>query len=151
MVMTTTSAPLRTGILVSLLTVVLGLSMAQGSHAPTHLNALADEAAPSTLADIEKLIGGAACQRDSDCRVIGVGARACGGPEGYRAWSATQTDGAALAALVHSHAQVRRLELERRGELSTCDVKPTPGVRCALSEGGGGRCVLVPGTGSGAV
>ncbi len=147
MVMTTTFAPMRTWAPMGALTLVLGLSTQ--AHAPISLSAMAGEPATPTLADIEQLIGQAACRQDSDCRVIGVGARACGGPEGYRAWSITQTDGEALALLVQSQAQARRLALERRGELSTCEIKPVPGVRCALTEGGG-RCVLAPGTGGGA-
>ena len=53
-------------------------------------------APPST--SVLSLIGDAACASDAECRTIGVGARACGGPQSYRAWSTRRTDAAALAA-----------------------------------------------------
>ena len=103
-------------------------------------------AEPSGIKQIEKLIGDAACSSDSECRVIGVGALACGGPEAYRAWSVTRTDTRALEDAAARDAAIRRQEIERSGMLSTCAVKPVPGVTCARSAepGGVGRCVLTP-------
>ena len=91
------------------------------------------------------MIGNAACSADSECRVIGVGALACGGPEGYRAWSITQTDARALQDTVARDAAARKEEIERAGMLSTCAIKPVPAVSCVRQQqAGAGRCALAP-------
>lgn len=101
----------------------------------------------SGIHQIEQLIGDAACSNATDCRVIGVGALACGGPAGYRAWSITRTDARTLEEAVARDAAIRREEIARAGMLSTCAVKPVPGVTCARTAErvGVGRCVLTPG------
>jgi len=100
--------------------------------------------APSGIQQIEQLIGDAACSSDSECRVIGVGALACGGPEAYRAWSIAKTDARVLEEAVARDAAIRRREIERAGMQSTCVVKPVPAVRCLLApeRAGVGRCML---------
>ena len=100
-------------------------------------------------AQIEAARGAAACDSDAQCHTIGVGAKACGGPEGYLAWSSKQDDGTRLRALVAEHAAARGAEDRKSGMMSTCSVVPDPGAQCTA-----GRCVLrapgvVPG-GSGA-
>ena len=110
--------------------------------------------APTALEPIQRLIAGAACRESSQCRVIGIGAAACGGPEGYLAWSALATDERPLQDAVAAQAAARRSENERLGRMSTCMVLPVPGVRCEPAPqpaAGGlaaaGRCVLLPGSG----
>ena len=98
------------------------------------------------MAQIEALIGEAACRSDDDCRVIGVGANACGGPDAYRAWSVMQTDTRLLEALVAHDAAARRQQMERMGIASTCAILPVPGVACVgrPDQGAVGRCMLLP-------
>jgi len=79
---------------------------------------------------IDALIGDAACESDAQCRTIGIGAKACGGPETYRAWSVARTDAVALEQAAAQHAAERRREIEARGEMSTCSVLPDPGALC---------------------
>ena len=100
--------------------------------------------ATTSIARVDALIGAAPCNSDAECRVVGVGAKACGGPEGYRAWSTRTTDAKALMREVESGAAARRAEIERLGMLSNCAFTPAPAVRCtpAPSTGGPGRCVL---------
>ena len=62
----------------------------------------------SGIRHIEQLIGDAACSSDGECRVIGVGAVACGGPEGYRAWSIARTDARTLEEAAATDAAIRR-------------------------------------------
>ena len=99
----------------------------------------------SGIKQIEQLIGDAACSSDSECRVIGVGALACGGPEAYRAWSIAKTDTRVLEEAVARDAAKRRQQIEQAGMLSTCAVKPVPGVTCTRTaqRAGAGRCVLI--------
>ena len=107
-------------------------------------------AGAASLADIEALIGDAACRTSQDCRVIGVGASACGGPEAYRAWSSWRTPAAQLERLVSENAAARRSQLDSQGMASVCTILPTPGVACsprasaALPAGASGTCTLQP-------
>ena len=94
-------------------------------------------------AAIRTLIGDAACEADAQCKTIAIGAKACGGPEGYLAWSTAHTDGAALERAADSYAAERRREIAARREVSTCSVQADPGAYCAagtcrLRSGGGG-------------
>jgi hypothetical protein len=101
---------------------------------------------PSTeLARIIDLIGPATCADDNQCRVIGIGALPCGGPERYVPWSVSATAETALRDSAARYAEVRRRHYESIGLSSTCVVQPEPGARCERSRGDApGRCVLVP-------
>ncbi|HEV8501582.1 MAG TPA: hypothetical protein VGR63_08385 [Casimicrobiaceae bacterium] len=96
-------------------------------------------------AAIMQSIGTAACDDDAQCRVIGIGARSCGGPQQYVAWSIAHTDEAALRRAVDDDARASARELEKAGINSTCVVLPVPGVHCLRPEGqdAGGRCALL--------
>jgi hypothetical protein len=110
-------------------------------------SACATESTAQPKADasaIEALIGDAACSSDAQCRTIGVGAKACGGPQAYRAWSTARTDESALRAAVEQQASVRRDEMAQGGMVSTCSVVPDPGASCSA-----GVCRLRSTPGSG--
>lgn len=98
-----------------------------------------------SLEQIEDLIGAAACRSDAECRVIGVGAKACGGAQSYRAWSTTATDAQTLQERVDRYTTAHAAELRRSGVRSTCDITPVPAVFCKADPNGdgSGRCTLV--------
>ena len=97
-------------------------------------------------ARIEAARGAAACDTDDQCHTIGVGAKACGGPEQYLAWSSRNDDGTRLRALVAEHSAARRADDMKRGVVSNCAMALDPGATCAA-----GHCVLrAPATGPGA-
>jgi hypothetical protein len=77
------------------------------------------------------------CDSDSQCHSLGVGAKACGGPERYLAWSSRQSDGAALKALAEQHSAARRADDAREHMMSTCSLISDPGAVCRAN-----RCVL---------
>ncbi|HUG22334.1 hypothetical protein [Piscinibacter sp.] len=94
---------------------------------------------------IRALIGDAACSSDAQCRTIGVGAKACGGPQSYLAWSTARTDEGALRAAAEQQASTRRDDMARSGIVSTCSIVPDPGAICSAgvcrlraTPGGGG-------------
>jgi len=87
--------------------------------------------------ELRTLIGPAACSTDAQCRTVAVGAKACGGPGGYWAWSSTGTDETRLRDLARRQAQAEAAENARSGMLSNCSVVTDPGARCEA-----GRCVL---------
>ena len=86
----------------------------------------------------------ASCDSDSQCHTIGIGAKACGGPERYLPWSSRQGDGAQLKRLVDQHAAARRAEDARQAMMSTCSMVSDPGASCRA-----GLCTLNPANGPG--
>jgi hypothetical protein len=101
----------------------------------------APEPGPATTATLWQQIQAAsanpACDSDSQCHSLGVGAKACGGPERYLAWSSKQGDGARLKALVEQHSAARRADDAREHMMSTCSLVSDPGAACRA-----GRCEL---------
>ncbi len=87
--------------------------------------------------ELRTLIGTAACSTDAQCRTVPVGAKACGGPAGYWAWSTQNTDADALKALATRQAEAHRREIEASGLRSNCAVTPDPGAACVA-----GHCQL---------
>lgn len=81
--------------------------------------------------EVEALIGNAACDSDAQCHTIGVGAKACGGPQAYLAWSSRQSDGIALRLAAKRQAQAELAAAQASGLLSNCAVTPDPGAFCA--------------------
>ena len=112
-------------------------SSACRSDAPQNPSTGAAQGSAPLLAQIEAERGDAACDSDAQCHTIGVGAKACGGPERYLAWSSKNGDGTRLRALVAEHAAARRAEDAKNGMMSTCSVVQDPGATCSA-----GHCVL---------
>jgi len=79
------------------------------------------------------------CDTQSQCHTMGVGSKACGGPERYIAWSSKNNDGAALKALVEQHSAARRADDEREHMMSTCSLISDPGASCRA-----GQCTMNP-------
>jgi len=83
-----------------------------------------------TLAQIQALIGKAGCTSDSECQVLPVGAKACGGPASYLAYSRAQTNGAEVQALAERYHAEQQASNARSGMVSNCQVVPTPTAAC---------------------
>lgn len=98
--------------------------------APVAAAPAGSEDAATLLIQMRTLIGAASCTEDAQCKTVAVGARACGGPEGYLAYSTRETQASALEALAARHAQKRRADVAASGELSTCNVIPDRGALC---------------------
>lgn len=87
-------------------------------------------APPTLLAEMRALAGAAACTDSVQCRTVPLGARACGGPEGYLAYSSAATAAAPMQALADRYAEQRRAAHASSGMLSTCQFMPDPGAVC---------------------
>lgn len=126
---------------------LLGLHLsACSAPAPT----AAPSGAPSdpSLAQIDRLIGVAACHADEQCRVAEIGWRPCGGADSHRAWSTKSTDAKALQALLDRYREKRRGQRTDEGLQSNCLVLPQPAAWCApLTTTQAGRCQLQEGAG----
>jgi hypothetical protein len=83
--------------------------------------------------ELRELIGPATCTADSQCRSLPVGARACGGPAGYWAWSTHGVDETRLTDLAARQAQAQQRELASSGRRSNCSVAVDPGVACVAN------------------
>ncbi|MDR7335188.1 hypothetical protein [Roseateles asaccharophilus] len=91
------------------------------------------------LQAIERAIGEAPCDSNADCRTIGVGAKACGGPERYLPWSVRYTQADKLQRLVEQHRSLRTSENTRDGRVSNCAVVTDLGTTCVAR-----RCQMNP-------
>jgi len=96
----------------------------------------------SLLARMDALIGTAPCDSDAQCHTIGVGARPCGGPAGYRPWSSAHTDAAQLKSAAEALTAFDRAAQADSGRMSDCRMRPDPGAVCRPAAGGGKRCLL---------
>jgi hypothetical protein len=106
-----------------------GLALAAGATT-TPAAAPAQESA-ALEAEVRRLVGSATCTADEQCRTLAFGAKACGGPQAYIAWSTLVTDAAALQAVADKHAARRRDELRKSGMVSDCALVVDPGATCA--------------------
>jgi hypothetical protein len=95
------------------------------------------------MLQIRAEIGDPVCDAPQQCSSIAVGAKSCGGPEGYLAWSSKVGNSKKLPKLVAQHALARKAEQEHDGMLSDCMVVANPGATCVA-----GRCTLLPRVGA---
>jgi hypothetical protein len=99
---------------------------------------------------IRALVGAASCTRSTQCQSLAIGAKPCGGPEFYLAWSNRQTALPPLHALAARYRQERMAANAESAVVSDCRMLDDPGARCEMSApGGAGQCVLrAPGANS---
>lgn len=109
--------------------------------APPALESPAASASSGTLGQIQAMIGTAACTSDSQCQVLPIGAKACGGPAGFLAWSNAKTDAGPLQALAERYHAEQQASNLASGRISNCRVLTPPAAACRantcqLSAGG---------------
>ena len=83
-----------------------------------------------TLPRIRALVGVPSCSADAQCKTLALGARPCGGPEDYLAYSSTRTPEAELRALADVYRAERHAANSRSGMMSNCRVRLEPGAVC---------------------
>jgi hypothetical protein len=94
----------------------------------------------SVHAQLEATLANAsACSADSQCRTVATGAKACGGPTAYRAYSASKADPKAVADLAQREHELGMAEARASGEVSPCFMLADPGAHCQKS-----KCVTGP-------
>ncbi|MET3134894.1 hypothetical protein AAKU55_005197 [Oxalobacteraceae bacterium GrIS 1.11] len=103
----------------------------------------APQAASGTLGQIHALIGAAPCTGSAQCATLALGAKSCGGPEFYLAWSTANTTAPKLAALAARFQGLRQAEDAASGAMSDCRMVSDPGAVCQKPTGAdAGKCVL---------
>lgn len=112
-----------------------------GFTTPLASAAESDAAAAERLRqEIAALVSDASwCRNIVNCRVVGLGARPCGGPEEYVAFSIWNNTGDALRNLVTEYNLLREELALDSDVVGTCEVLPEPNADCVQS-----RCVTVP-------
>ena len=121
-----------------LLLLVLAFSI--GLTAPFVSSAETDaEALVRLRGEIMGLIGDASCRNVVNCRVVGLGARPCGGPDEYVAYSIWKTTSDQFRNLISEYNLIAEDLALARGEAGTCEVLPEPAADCVND-----RCVTVP-------
>ncbi|MCT6698390.1 hypothetical protein [Rheinheimera sp. 4Y26] len=78
--------------------------------------------------DIVQLVGSAKASSVAQCRVVGLGAKPCGGPQSYLVYSAEQGNETELLARVARYNQLVQQHNQQLGLISDCAVVPKPGV-----------------------
>ena len=121
-----------------------------GDSDPVQSKERAEEGDRAQLAEMRQgigaLVGEAACDSIGDCRVVGLGAKPCGGPWEFLVYSTASTDSAALAGRLGEHNAFEAFMNQRYGYGSDCSVPVEPVLGCEA-----GRCVdLLQGSGKGA-
>lgn len=85
---------------------------------------------PDTLAQIKDLIGKAECSSDSQCQILPIGARPCGGPASYLAWSTAKTSSGDIQALADRFRAEQQERNARSGMVSDCRAIAPPAAVC---------------------
>jgi hypothetical protein len=118
--------------LCSLVAAVMASACAQAPAVP----AAGSEA---LMAAIRAEVGDAPCDSAQQCHSAAIGAKPCGGPDAYLAWSSKNTDETRLAPLLTRYAAARKQENLAANAFSTCMMETRPAVTCQA-----GRCSLLP-------
>ena len=80
-----------------------------------------------------------ACTVDTECHSVAVGAKACGGPTGYRAYSSKNVSTASVDALAQHERDLAAAAARESHQVSPCFMLGDPGAHCQQ-----GRCVTGP-------
>lgn len=105
-------------------------AVAQPAARPTPSASAPAPASGDTLGRIRQLVGKAACDTDQQCQVLPLGARPCGGPASYLAWSNAATSGSELQALAERYRAEQQAANTRSGMVSDCRAIAPPAAAC---------------------
>ena len=85
------------------------------------------------------LAAASACTVDTECHSVAVGAKACGGPTGYRAYSSRNASTASVDALAQHERDLAAAAARESHQVSACFMLADPGAHCQQ-----GKCVTGP-------
>jgi hypothetical protein len=112
---------------------------AAGCGAAATAPAAVDSTAAARKALDAALLANAACDAPAQCRTVGLGHKACGGPESYAAYSVKGGNEEKIRMLAQNYADARKRDDEAAGRMSTCMATRDPGASCNAQ-----RCVTGP-------
>jgi hypothetical protein len=111
---------------------------APSSSAATASTASGDLTAVRAQLD-KSLADASSCSADAECRTVATGAKACGGPTAYRAFSAKGADPQAIADLAQHERDLTMIQARESGRVSACFMLADPGAHCQKN-----KCVTGP-------
>ena len=76
------------------------------------------------------LANASACTVDTECHSVAVGAKACGGPTGYRAYSSKTVSSASVDAMAQQERDLAAQAARASHQVSTCYMLGDPGAHC---------------------
>jgi hypothetical protein len=79
---------------------------------------------------VAQQVGSPTCTDRSQCRVMPLGAKPCGGPSSYVVYSTTTADSVRLAVAVQEYTAYQAALNEKLGLVSDCRFLPPPAVDC---------------------
>lgn len=88
---------------------------------------------------LQRLTADKSCQQSTQCKVLPVGHRPCGGPEQYIVYSSKSTDEKLLAITNDRYKKLKQEQQQRLGLRSTCQLVPEPVAACQQQQ-----CSLLP-------
>lgn len=91
-------------------------------------NPVADTELSQLYRDIQQMVGKAEATELAQCRKVGLGYRACGGPASYLVYSVQGLDEASLLQKVSRYNALSQAESERLGLMSTCQIIEEPAI-----------------------
>ncbi|GAA4357975.1 hypothetical protein [Kangiella marina] len=74
------------------------------------------------------------CTTHSDCALLPIGHKPCGGPEAYMPYSKTNSDVDRLESLGQAYSEQRRQYNQDNQIMGTCVVTPKPKVSCIRNQ-----------------
>lgn len=84
----------------------------------------------SLLKSINALTANKQCNSNQDCKSIGIGHRACGGPEKYLVYSVKGVKESDLESKIASYNAQRKEAVTKAGGFSTCMMLMPPSLQC---------------------
>ncbi len=91
-------------------------------------HSVADAELSQLYRDIQQMVGKAEATELAQCRKVGLGYRACGGPASYLVYSVQGLDEASLLQKVSRYNALSQAESERLGLMSTCQIIEEPAI-----------------------
>ena len=85
------------------------------------------------------LAAASSCKVDTECHSVAVGAKSCGGPTGYRAYSSSTVTTASVTALAQRERDLAAAAARESHQVSACFMLADPGAHCQQ-----GQCVTGP-------
>jgi hypothetical protein len=111
----------------------------QASTAASAPSAPTDDLAAANARLEATLNNASACTADTECHSVAVGAKACGGPTGYRAYSSKTVSTASVEAQAQHQRDLAAEAARASHQVSPCFMLADPGAHCEQH-----KCVTGP-------
>ena len=114
---------------------VIAFGLIMMTQSCTKANSDEQTASPQDLyAKIQEAASNQGCTSSADCGLLPMGAKPCGGPEAYIAYSKNNSDEAKLQKMAQSYKESRQKYNEENQMMGTCVVTPKPRVSCVRNQ-----------------